>query len=84
MDPSDTNAAPRLPVRHATEADIPDLLQLVTAAYRGEASRAGWTTEADLLDGNRIDAEALRADLSRERSAILMVVADHGRRPAPP
>lgn len=65
-----------LQIRHATEADIPALLQLVTAAYRGEASRTGWTTEADLLDGSRIDAQALHADLARARSVILLVVAD--------
>ncbi|MGN0862851.1 MAG: GNAT family N-acetyltransferase, partial [Stenotrophomonas koreensis] len=32
--------------RTATDADIPALITLVTSAYRGDASRAGWTTEA--------------------------------------
>ena len=67
---SDTTAT--LHVRRATAADIPALLQLVTDAYRGEASRVGWTTEADLLEGNRIDAQGLEADLSRARSVILV------------
>ena len=31
-------------------------------------SKHGWTTEADLLDGNRIDADVLRADIERPRS----------------
>lgn len=61
--------------RPATEADIPALVELVTSAYRGEASRTGWTTEADLLDGNRIDPEVLRADILRPRSRVL--VAEH-------
>ena len=67
-----------LTFRHATHADIPMLIELVTSAYRGDASRAGWTTEADLLDGNRIDPEVLRADLARPRSRVLLVEADDG------
>ncbi|MCE7031835.1 GNAT family N-acetyltransferase [Lysobacter sp. GX 14042] len=58
--------------RDATVADIPALLALVTSAYRGEDSRAGWTTEADLLEGNRIVPEVLRADITRARSRILL------------
>lgn len=37
------------------------MVALVESAYRGEASRAGWTTEADLLEGQRTDAEAVAA-----------------------
>lgn len=43
----------------ATMADIPVLVDLVESAYRGERSRAGWTTEADLLDGQRTDADSV-------------------------
>lgn len=64
--------------RSATPADIDAIVALVTSAYRGDASRAGWTTEADLLDGNRIDPEVLRADLARPRSRVLLVEADDG------
>lgn len=67
---------PESRLRLATEADIPALVDLVTSAYRGAASRAGWTTEADLLDGNRIDAEVLRADLLRPRSRVLVAERD--------
>ena len=62
--------------RDATVADIPALVQLVTSAYRGEASRAGWTTEADLLDGDRIDPGVLRADSERPRSRVLVAERD--------
>lgn len=62
----------KLHFRAATVDDIPALVQLVTSAYRGDASRAGWTTEADFLDGNRIDAEVLRADIQRPRSRVLI------------
>ena len=58
--------------RDAVEADIPALVPLVTSAYRGDASRAGWTTEADLLDGNRIDPDVLRGDIVRLGSRVLL------------
>ena len=58
--------------RAADSRDIPALVELVTSAYRGDASRAGWTTEADLLDGERIDGERIQADLDRERSRIVI------------
>ena len=58
--------------RSATPADIDALVALVTSAYRGDASRVGWTTEADLLDGNRIDPDVLRADIARPRSVVLL------------
>lgn len=61
--------------RDATADDVPAIVRLVTSAYRGEASRAGWTTEADLLDGNRIVPEVLLADIARPRSRILLAEA---------
>ncbi|MHC5149695.1 MULTISPECIES: GNAT family N-acetyltransferase [Stenotrophomonas] len=61
-----------LTYRAATLADIPALVTLVTSAYRGDASRAGWTTEADILDGARIDPQGLQADIERPRSTILL------------
>ncbi len=65
-----------LTFRPATPADIPMLVDLVTSAYRGDASRAGWTTEADLLDGLRIDADRIAADIERPQSVILLGEAD--------
>lgn len=47
--------APRY--RRALSADVDLIVQLVHSAYRGESSRAGWTTEADLLDGQRTDPQ---------------------------
>ncbi len=59
-------------VRAATADDIPAVHTLVESAYRGEASRAGWTTEADLLDGQRIDPEMLAEVLADPTQAILL------------
>jgi GNAT superfamily N-acetyltransferase len=39
--------------------DVEELSRLVNSAYRGESSRAGWTTEADFLDGQRTDPDSL-------------------------
>jgi GNAT superfamily N-acetyltransferase len=45
--------------RQARAADVPAIVALIESAYRGEASRAGWTTEADLVDGPRTDLSEL-------------------------
>lgn len=62
--------------RPATDADIDAIVALVTSAYRGDASRAGWTTEADLLDGARIDPDVLRGDIARDGSRVLLAERD--------
>jgi GNAT superfamily N-acetyltransferase len=59
----------------ATPGDVAAIVGLVDSAYRGDVSRQGWTTEADLLDGQRTDAEAvgaLIADGARGRSVMLL------------
>ena len=58
--------------RRATADDVPAIVALVHSAYRGDASRAGWTTEADLLDGQRTDAEDVRSCISRPSSIVLL------------
>lgn len=65
---------PRL--RDASTDDIPAIISLVTSAYRGDASRGGWTTEADLLDGNRIDPDLLHHDIERARSRVVLLERD--------
>lgn len=55
----------------ATVGDAASLNQLVNNAYRGDASRQGWTTEADLLDGTRIDEDALRQLLQQSNTTVL-------------
>ncbi len=67
---------PRLSFRPATPADIPAVVDLVNSAYRGDSSRAGWTTEADLLDGARITTPELEALVSAEGSTVLLCFRD--------
>ena len=61
-----------LQISTATVADAADLNHLVNAAYRGESSKKGWTTEADLLDGTRIDEEALRDLIQKTDTTVLL------------
>lgn len=65
-----------LSFRTATPGDVNALVELVTSAYRGEVSRQGWTTEADMLDGQRIDPDGLRHDMDRPQSRILIAERD--------
>jgi GNAT superfamily N-acetyltransferase len=62
--------------RSAIVADVPVVVALVDAAYRGDASRAGWTTEADLLDGQRTDADDVLACIDRPDSIVLLAERD--------
>lgn len=59
----------------ATRGDIAALNRLVNSAYRGETSRKGWTTEADLLDGIRTDPEALK-DMMEQPGAVILKCTD--------
>jgi GNAT superfamily N-acetyltransferase len=61
-----------LEVRRASPADADAIVALAHLAYRGESSRAGWTTEADLLDGGRTDAPMVRELIAAERSVVLV------------
>lgn len=58
--------------RKAKPEDVASLNALVNGAYRGESSRKGWTTEADLLDGIRTSNESLTEMINRTGSIILV------------
>ncbi len=64
--------------RVADEQDVPALVALIESAYRGDASRAGWTTEADLLEGQRTDPEGVGAVVKDSDSRLL--TAEYGDR----
>jgi len=67
-----TPAQTGLKFRHATHADIDALVALVESAYRGDASKQGWTTEADMLGGRRTGPDDIQGCIDRERSVILV------------
>ena len=62
-----------LAFRASTPADVPALVALVESAYRGDASRAGWTTEADILEGRRTDPEGVLAVIEKPDGRLVAV-----------
>lgn len=69
-----------LQVRTARDTDVPTLLQIVQAAYRGEG---GWTTEAHLVRGYRADEAEVRGMLE-DPSVLLLVAEEPAARDLPP
>jgi GNAT superfamily N-acetyltransferase len=61
-----------LTFRVATSADVASIVRLVESAYRGDTGREGWTTESDLLDGQRTDAEQVGGLIVRADSQVLL------------
>ncbi|WP_406859306.1 GNAT family N-acetyltransferase [Streptomyces sp. HUAS MG47] len=65
-----------LSYRDAVEADVAAVVPLVESAYRGDSSRTGWTTEADILQGQRTDPEGVREVIAADGSRLLLVERD--------
>lgn len=63
-------------IQKANPEDIPALVKLINSAYRGESSKKGWTTEADLLGGQRTDPDLLLATMQSPNSVILKYLND--------
>ena len=63
-----------LNIRPAGRPDIPALHALIESAYRGDSARLGWTHEADLLDGQRTDPEALTEIIDDPDQRILVAL----------
>jgi len=58
-------------ITKATLQDIPALNTLINSAYRGETSKKGWTTEANLLEGKRTNEEELTETILNPKNTIL-------------
>ncbi|MCZ4099213.1 GNAT family N-acetyltransferase [Streptomyces sp. So13.3] len=71
MDISERTAQPTF--RTATPADVPAVVTLVESAYRGDSSRVGWTTEADILQGQRTDPEGVVEVIEKAGSRLVLV-----------
>lgn len=61
-------------IREAQASDVKALHRLVERAYRGDSARKGWTHEADLLDGQRTDPEALLDIIADPQQTILLAL----------
>ena len=64
-------------LERATDADLPALHRLIERAYRGDTARAGWSHEADLLDGQRTDPQTL-AEMLADPASHLLLWREHG------
>lgn len=62
----------KLEFRPAADADAPAIAALLNGAYRGESSRQGWTTEADLLAGLRTNTDEVLKQLHTPDSYFLL------------
>lgn len=62
----------KIEFRAAVAADVPALVDLVNSSYRGDSSRQGWTTEADFLDGQRVDPDIMAELLGRTNTLVLV------------
>lgn len=60
----------------AEKQDAGQIAALINSAYRGESSRQGWTTEADLLAGFRTGTEEILSLISTEDSMFLLCKVD--------
>ncbi|HUR33079.1 MAG TPA: N-acetyltransferase [Vicinamibacterales bacterium] len=58
--------------RAAVASDVPALVTLVNSAYRGDSSRAGWTTEADMLGGVRVDSARVQDAITGDGHVVLV------------
>ncbi|OXB19040.1 GNAT family N-acetyltransferase [Flavobacterium tructae] len=58
-------------ITKASLQDIPALTVLINSAYRGETSKKGWTTEANLLEGKRTDEQEMTEIFLDPKNTIL-------------
>lgn len=57
----------------ATQKDVLRIVELLNMGYRGERSRKGWTTEADLISGEiRSNVEDVTSVMHEEGSVFLV------------
>lgn len=64
-------------ITQAVAADVAELAILINSAYRGEASKKGWTTEADLLEGTRTTPEELVAIINTPHHYLFKFTRDN-------
>lgn len=62
--------------RKAVLSDVEAIVKLVNIAYRGESSRAGWTTEADILGGLRTSTNEVERLIESEDTIVLLCIND--------
>ena len=67
-----TESVPALSFRQAMLSDAASIAVLINTAYRGEASKQGWTTEAYILDGVRTSTHEIQQLIESENSTFIV------------
>ena len=61
-----------MPILIANEKDVSSLVALMDSAYRGQKSKQGWTSEADLFIGEKRTDEATVDKLIKKPGAVFL------------
>lgn len=64
--------------RRASAGDADALVAFVNGGYRGESSKKGWTTEADILGGQRTDPEKMSEMIEAHDARVELARAEDG------
>jgi ribosomal protein S18 acetylase RimI-like enzyme len=63
-------------LNRAVEADYPAIIDLANVAFRGTGVLASWNSEADFIEGQRLNESLLREDLAAKPDAQLLTYRD--------
>jgi GNAT superfamily N-acetyltransferase len=66
-------------IKTALINDVPELVLLINSAYRGKSSKQGWTTEADLIEGDRMNSGSLTEMINSPGVIIRKCVDNHSK-----
>lgn len=59
-------------MQKAVAKDVNSIVDLVESVYRGDSSMKGWTTEAHLLGGQRVDQQMVNDMIAKPNAALLV------------
>jgi ribosomal protein S18 acetylase RimI-like enzyme len=60
----------------ATTTDVPAMVALLNSAYRGDASRQGWTTEANLIAGDTRATSGMLESVMEQPGSVMLICKD--------
>ena len=63
-------------IAEAGPDDLDELAAMVNAAYRGDSARQSWSSEAELISGQRTDAATLADELSAPDPSTILMLRD--------
>jgi ribosomal protein S18 acetylase RimI-like enzyme len=64
----------------STFANVTAIKDLLNAAYRGESSKQGWTTEAGLISGETRTNEMMLQEVMQQQGSIILIYKEEDNR----